>query len=54
MTKVFIVVQQVAFEGEIVERVFSSYAAAVAYADELSASNTCRNTVYDIREREVF
>ena len=54
MTKVFIVVQQVAFEGEIVERVFSAYDAAMAYAVELEASNTCRNTVYDIREREVF
>jgi hypothetical protein len=54
MTKVFIVVQQVAFEGENVVRGFAAYAAAVAFADELAASNTCRSTVFDVRELEVF
>ena len=37
-TKVFIVVERVAYEGDTVMRVFANYKDAVAYADELTAA----------------
>ena len=58
MTKVFIVVQRIAYEGDTVMRVFGNYKDAIAYADELTAEEIaadfiCRND-YDVFEREVY
>ena len=54
MNKVFIVVEKIAYEGECIMRVFGKYADAVAYADELAASDNCANVDYDVCEREVY
>ena len=54
-TKVFIVVEKIAYEGDTVLRVFSNYNDAVAYADELtSALELPLNIDYDVFEREVY
>ena len=55
MDKVFIVVEKVAYEGDTVMRVFSTYKDAVAYADELTAElNLPLDIEYDVCEREVY
>lgn len=58
MTKVFIVVQSVAYEGDTVMRVFGNYTDAVAYADELTAGDSFAGEdgfiEYDVFEREVY
>lgn len=54
-TKVFIVVEKVAYEGDTVMRVFSKYDDAVAYADELTAELKLPLDIdYDVFEREVY
>lgn len=57
MSKVFIVVERRAYEGDTVMRVFSKYDDAVAYADELTMSidaDLSRLIDYDVFEREVY
>jgi hypothetical protein len=55
MEKVFIVVEQIAYEGDTVMRVFAKYADAVAYADELTgALDLPLDIDYDVLEREVY
>lgn len=55
MTKVFIVVERVAYEGDTVLRVFANYKDAVSYADELTAELTLPLDIdYDVYEREVY
>jgi hypothetical protein len=55
MTKVFIVVEKVAYEGDTVMRVFANYKDAVAYADELTAALELPLDIdYDVFEREVY
>ena len=55
MTKVFIVVEKVAYEGDTVMRVFANYRDAVAYADELTAALELPLDIdYDVFEREVY
>jgi hypothetical protein len=55
MTKVFIVVERIAYEGDTVLRVFAKYDDAVAYADELTAAVELPLDIdYDVFEREVY
>lgn len=59
MTKVFIVVRKVAYEGDTIERVFATYNDAVKYADELTAADALRAGAggfidYNVMEREVY
>jgi hypothetical protein len=55
MTKVFIVVERIAYEGDTVMRVFANYKDAVAYADELTAELDLPLDIdYDVLEREVY
>jgi hypothetical protein len=55
MTKVFIVVRKVAYEGDTIERVFATYNDAVKYADELAAELDLPLDIdYDVFEREVY
>ena len=54
LEKVFIVVERIAYEGDVVQRVFANYKNAVKYADELSANNNCANVDYDVFEREIY
>ena len=54
LEKVFIVVERIAYEGDVVQRVFGDYKNAVKYADELTASNNCANVEYDVFEREIY
>ena len=58
MSKVFVVVKKVAYEGESVERVFAKYADAVKYADELLADvDTEYDDDYidsDVYEMEIY
>ena len=55
MTKVFIVVRKVAYEGDTIERVFATYNDAVKYADELTAALDLPLDIdYDVFEREVY
>ena len=55
MTKVFIVVERIVYEGDIVMRVFANYKDAVAYADELTAEQKLPSDIdYDVLEREVY
>jgi hypothetical protein len=54
LEKVFIVVERIDYEGDVVQRVFANYKNAVKYADELTASNNCANVEYDVFEREVY
>ena len=53
MNQVYIVVEQVQYEGESIERVFAAHDAAVAYAAQLTAGNTAANVVYDVRSEWV-
>lgn len=52
MTKVFIVVECVEYEGDTVLRVFSKYDDAIAYGHELYAEGTIQE--FDVYEREVY
>ena len=55
MTKVFIVVRKVAYEGDTIERVFATYKDAVKYADELTAALDLPLSIdYDVCEREIY
>ena len=59
MTKVFIVVQSIPYEGDTVMRVFATYKDAVTYADELTAADALRAGAggfidYNVMEREVY
>ena len=58
MTKVFIVVRKVAYEGDTIERVFATYNDAVKYADELTAEDALRTgggfMEFDVFEREIY
>ena len=55
LTKVFIVVEKIAYEGDTVLRVFSNYNDAVKYADALTEENTLALDIdYDVYEREVY
>ena len=58
MTKVFIVVQSIPYEGDTVMRVFAKYDDAIAYADELTAEDALRTgggfMEFDVFEREVY
>jgi hypothetical protein len=52
MTKVFIVVETIPYEGETVLRVFSNYDNALTYGEDLILEGTIED--FDIREREVY
>ena len=55
MSKVFIVVERRAYEGDTVMRVFAKYDDAIAYADELTAALELPLDIdYDVFEREVY
>lgn len=57
MTKVFIVVERRAYDGDTIMRVFANYPDAVKYADELTLSIDAelkRMIDYDVCEREVY
>ena len=54
LEKVFIVVERIDYEGDVVQRVFANYKNAVKYADELTANNNCANVDYDVFEREIY
>lgn len=52
MTKVFIVVECVPYEGDTVLRVFTKYEDAIAYGHELYAEGALEE--FDVFEREVY
>ena len=52
MTKVFIVVECIMYEGDTVLRVFNKYEDAIAYGHELYAEGTIEE--FDVFEREVY
>jgi hypothetical protein len=52
MNKVFIVVEPIPYEGDIVMRVFANYDDALAYGEDLILDGTIED--FDIREREVY
>ena len=52
MTKVFIVVECIPYEGDTVLRVFSNYNDAVAYGESLYADGTIEE--FDVFEREIY
>ena len=52
MTKVFIVVECIPYEGDTVLRVFSKYDDALAYGESLYADGAIKE--FDIFEREVY
>jgi hypothetical protein len=54
MSKAFIVVEKVAYEGYVILRVYDNYKGAVEYADELTLNNSCANVDYDVFEREIY
>ena len=55
MNKVFIVVERRAYDGDTVLRVFANFKEAVAYADELTATQDGKMEIlYDVLEREVY
>ena len=53
MDKVFIVVRQFQYEGDVV-RVFAKYDDAVKYADELSEADKGKYYTFDVYEREIY
>jgi hypothetical protein len=53
MSKAFIVVEKVAYEGYVILRVYDNYKGAVEYADELALNNSCANVDYDVFERDM-
>ena len=54
MSKVFIVVERIAYEGETVLRVYDNYKGAVEYSDELTLNNDISAIEYDVVERSVY
>lgn len=52
MTKVFIVVEPIPYEGDTVLRVFAKYDDAVAYGEALVADGTIEE--FDVYERDVY
>ena len=52
MTKVFIVVECIMYEGDTVLRVFNTYTDALAYGESLYADGAVKE--FDILEREVY
>ena len=52
MTKVFIVVECVPYEGDTVLRVFAKYDDALVYGEDLILEGTIED--FDIYEREVY
>ena len=52
MTKVFIVVECIMYEGDTVLRVFNKYEDALAYGESLYADGAVKE--FDIYEREVY
>jgi len=54
MSKAFIVVERIAYEGETVLRVYDNYKGAVEYADELTLNNDISAIEYDVVERSVY
>jgi len=52
MTKVFIVVEPIPYEGDTVLRVFAKYEDAIVYGEALYADGTIEE--FDIYEREVY
>lgn len=52
MTKVFIVVEVIPYEGDTVLRVFSKYDDALAYGEALVAEDTIEE--FDVYEREIY
>ena len=52
MTKVFIVVECEAYEGDTVLRVFNKYNDAIAYGEDLLFDGVVND--FDIYEREVY
>ena len=54
MSKVFIVVEQIDYEGETILRVYDNYKGAVEYADELTLNNDVAAIEYDVVERDVY
>ena len=52
MTKVFIVVECIMYEGDTVLRVFSKYDDAIAYGHDLYADGTIEE--FDVYERELY
>jgi hypothetical protein len=54
MSKVFIVVERIEYEGETILRVYDNYKGAVEYADELTLNNDVAAIEYDVVERSVY
>ena len=52
MNKVYIVVEPIPYEGDIVLRVFSNYDDALVYGEDLILEGTIDD--FDIYEREVY
>ena len=52
MSKVFIVVECIPYEGDTVLRVFSKYNDAVAYGESLVFDGTIEE--FDVFEREIY
>lgn len=52
MTKVFIVVEPIPYEGDTVLRVFAKYEDALVYGEDLILEGTIAD--FDIYEREVY
>ena len=52
MTKVFIVVECIMYEGDTVLRVFNKYDDAIAYGHDLYADGTIEE--FDVYERELY
>jgi hypothetical protein len=52
MSKVFIVVECIPYEGDTVLRVFSNYADALVYGETLAVDGAIEE--FDILEREVY
>jgi hypothetical protein len=54
MQKVFIVVENMEYEGDTVLRVFAKYDDAINYIKEMEKDDGNHYFTYDIREREVY
>jgi hypothetical protein len=54
MSKAFIVVEKIAYEGYVILRVYDNYKGAVEYADELTLNNDISAIEYDVVERSVY
>jgi hypothetical protein len=52
MSKVFIVVERIPFEGDTIVEVFAEYDDAAQYMDGLNEETS--SDVYDVCEREIY